>query len=418
MSSLGCIADDFTGGTDLSGNLVKRGFRTVQTLGVPSAGAELSDVDAIVVALKSRTIPASEAKALSLEALRWLQAVGCRQFYFKYCSTFDSTPAGNIGPVIDALLDELGEPLTVLCPAFPDNGRTVYQGHLFVHNQLLNESGMQNHPLTPMTDANIVRVLSAQTQSRVGLIRSDTIIQGIEAIRQQIAELRDLGIRMAVTDTTSNQDLLTLGESVSDLKLVTGSSGLALGLRPDTVNAPSTPAFSIPAGKRAIFAGSCSKTTLAQIEHAKAEYPSFQLRPFDLHYDFAGALKDALSWARGHLNQDETVLIYSSGNPVEVSVAQTQLGFQHASELVEQALSTLASSLVEEGVRQLIVAGGETSGAVVNALKIRALRIGKEIAPGVPWTLGLGGPHPVALALKSGNFGAANFLTHAWNTLS
>jgi 3-dehydrotetronate 4-kinase len=209
-----------------------------------------------------------------------------------------------------------------------------------------------------------------------------------------------------------------LGESVSDLKLVTGGSGLALGLRPNTVNAPSIPAFSIPAGKRAILAGSCSKTTLAQIEHAKTEYPFFQLQPFDLHYDFAGALNQVLSWAREHLNQDKTVLIYSSGNPAEVSVAQTQLGLQHASELVEQALSVLASYLAEEGVRQFIIAGGETSGAVVNALKIRALRIGKEIAPGVPWTVGVGGPHPVALALKSGNFGATDFLTHAWNALS
>lgn len=418
MPSLGCIADDFTGGTDLSTNLAKSGFRTVQTLGLSCEGAELNGIDAIVVALKSRTIPASKAKALSIEALRWLQALGCRQFYFKYCSTFDSTPAGNIGPVIDALLEELGKPLTVVCPAFPDNGRTVYRGHLFVHDLLLSECGMQNHPLTPMTDANIVRILSAQTQSRVDLIRYDTIIHGIEAIRQRIAELRDLGLRMAVTDTTSNRDLLALGESVSDLKLVTGGSGLALGLRPDTINAPSTPAFPIPAGKRAILAGSCSKTTLAQIEHAKAEYAFFQLRPFDLHSDFAGALNHALSWARKHLNQDKTVLIYSSGNPVEVSVSQTHLGLQHASELVERALSALASYLAEEGGRQFIVAGGETSGAVVNALKIRALRIGKEIAPGIHWTLGLGGPHPVALALKSGNFGATNFLTHAWNSLS
>ncbi len=418
MPSLGCIADDFTGGTDLSSNLVKGGFRTLQTLGVPSEGVELSDVDAIVVALKSRTVPVGEAKALPLEALRWLQTIGCCRFYFKYCSTFDSTPAGNIGPVIDALLEELGEPLTVVCPAFPDNGRTVYRGHLFVHDQLLSESGMQNHPLTPMTDANIIRVLSAQTQSRVDLIRYDTIIQGFEAIRQRIAKLRDLGVRLVVTDTISNRDLLTLGESISDLKLVTGGSGLALGLHPDSVNTPSTLEFSIPAGKRAILAGSCSKATLAQIEHAKREYPSFLLRPFDLHYDFAGALNHALSWAREHLNQGKTVLIYSSGNPVEVSLAQTQLGLQHASELVEQALSELASYLAEEGVRQFIVAGGETSGAVVNALKIRALRIGKEIAPGIPWTLGLGGPHPVALALKSGNFGATNFLTDAWNSLS
>jgi 3-dehydrotetronate 4-kinase len=246
---------------------------------------------------------------------------------------------------------------------------------------------MQNHPLTSMTDANIIRVHPAQTQSRVGLIKYDTIVQGIEAIRQQIAEFRDLGVRIAVTDTTSNQDLLSLGESISDLKLVTGSSGLAPGLRPDSVNTPSTLEFSIPVRKRAILAGSYSKATLAQIEHAKAEYPSFQLRPFDLHYHFAGALNHALSWAREHLNQGKTVLIYSSSNPVEVSVAQTQLGLQHASELVEQALSELASYLAEEGVRQFIVAGGETSGALALSLtrsRFELYALAKKLHLGFP----------------------------------
>jgi 3-dehydrotetronate 4-kinase len=414
MPSLGCIADDFTGGTDLSSNLVKRGFRTIQTLGVTSEDKELDDVDAIVVALKSRTIPASEATGLSIGALRWLQSKGCRQFYFKYCSTFDSTPAGNIGPVTDALLEELREPFTLVCPAFPDNGRTVYRGHLFVHDQLLNESGMQNHPLTPMTDPSVLRLLAAQTSSRIDLIRFDTIAQGAQAIRQRIAELRESGVRMAITDATSNQDLLTLGEAASDLRLVTGGSGLALGLRSPATDAKTASEVAAPVGQRAILAGSCSRATLGQIEHAKAFYPALQIKPIDLQQDYAGTLKSVLSRAGEEFGKGNTLLIYTSDNPAEVAAVQSKLGLQRSSQLVEQALSDLARELVTRGVRQLIVAGGETSGAVVNALKIRALRIGKEISPGVPWTLGLGGPQPVALALKSGNFGATNFFTEAW----
>ena len=415
---LGCIADDFTGGTDLSSNLVKRGFRTIQTLGIPSAGEQLRDVDAVVVALRSRTIPASEAKALSVEALQWLQSIGCRRFYFKYCSTFDSTPQGNIGSVTDALLDALGEPFTVVCPAFPDNGRTVYRGHLFVHDQLLNESGMQNHPLTPMTDPNVLRLLAAQTPSRIGLIRFDTITQGTEAVRRTIAELRDSSIRMAVTDTTSNRDLEILGEAVLDLRLVTGGSGLALGLRSPVTDAKSASGFEMPAGQRAILAGSCSRATLSQIEQSKPFYPAFQIKPLELERDYAAALGRVLSWSADSLEKGNTLLIYSSEPPAGLMVTQSRLGLQRSSELVERALSDVALELVARGVRQLIIAGGETSGAIVNALKIRALRIGREISPGVPWTLGMGGSWPVALALKSGNFGATDFFTEAWKVLS
>jgi 3-dehydrotetronate 4-kinase len=418
MPFLGCIADDFTGGTDLSSNLVKRGFRTVQTLGVPSGDEKLDEVDAIVVALRSRTIPAGEATGLSIEAVRWLQSKGCEHFYFKYCSTFDSTPAGNIGPVIDALLDELREPFTVVCPAFPDNGRTVYRGYLFVHDQLLDESGMRNHPLTPMTDPNVLRLLAAQTRSRIGLIRFDTIAQGAQVVRKRIAELRDSGVRMAVTDATSNQDLLTLGDAVSDLRLVTGGSGLALGLRTPATDSKSASDVAVPVGQRAILAGSCSRATLGQIEHAKNFYPAFQIKPIDLEQDYAGTLKSVFSWVGDEFEKGNTLLIYTSENPAEVAAAQSKLGPERSSQLVEQALSEVARELISRGVRQLIVAGGETSGAVVNALKIRALRIGKEISPGVPWTLGLGGPYPVALALKSGNFGATNFFTGAWGVLS
>ncbi|MBV9273207.1 MAG: four-carbon acid sugar kinase family protein [Verrucomicrobia bacterium] len=418
MAFLGCIADDFTGGTDLSSNLVKRGFRTIQTLGVPCEDEKLGEVDAIVVALKSRTIPAGEATALSIEALRWLQSKGCEHFYFKFCSTFDSTPAGNIGPVVDALLDELREPFTVICPAFPDNGRTLYRGYLFVHDQLLNESGMQNHPLTPMTDPNVLRLLGCQTRSRIGLIRFDTIAQGAQAVRNRIAELRGSGVRMAVSDATSNQDLLTLGDAVSDLRLVTGGSGLALGLRVPVTDVKSASDVAVPLGQRAILAGSCSRATRGQIEHAKNFYPARQIKPIDLGQDYAGTLNSAFSWIEDQYKKGNTLLIYTSESPAEIATAQSKLGLDRSSQLVEQAFSDLARELVARGVRQLIVAGGETSGAIVNALKIRALRIGKEISPGVPWTLGLGGPYPVALALKSGNFGATNFFIEAWRVLS
>ncbi|HEY0792838.1 MAG TPA: 3-oxo-tetronate kinase [Chthoniobacterales bacterium] len=417
MPSLGCIADDFTGGTDLSNNLVKRGFRTVQTLGLPQAGTEWGDVDALVIALKSRNLPALEAQALSREALHRLEGLGCRQFYFKYCSTFDSTAAGNIGPVIETLLEGLGETFTIACPAFPDNGRTVYRGHLFVHDQLLHESGMQHHPLTPMTDPNLVRVLSAQTTLQVGLIRYDAVARGAGEVRQEITRLRQAGVQTAIGDAVSNGDLMTWGQAILDLKLITGGSGLALGLRPPTSSARPLAVFNPPVGKRAVLAGSCSQATLAQIDCAKMAFPSLPLSPFALAADFEGTVAQARRWAEKHLMHDQTVLIYSSAEAAEVASAQAQFGVQHAGELVEKALASLAVHLVGNGVRRLIVAGGETSGAVVRALNVAALRIGPEIAPGVPWTVAIGNLEPVALALKSGNFGATDFFTRAWDVL-
>ncbi|MBV9672856.1 MAG: four-carbon acid sugar kinase family protein, partial [Verrucomicrobia bacterium] len=230
MAILGCIADDFTGGTDLANNLVKSGFRTIQTIGVPTSSSTLTDADAIVVALKTRTCPVNEAIAASRNALAWLQSFDCKQYYLKYCSTFDSTPAGNIGPVIEILLKQLGEDFSISCPAFPDNGRTLYRGHLFVHDQLLNESGMQHHPLTPMTDPNILRLLRAQTTLKIGLIRLDTIRAGSEAIASAFAVAKREGVRIALTDATTNEDLAALAAAACDLKLITGGSGLALKL--------------------------------------------------------------------------------------------------------------------------------------------------------------------------------------------
>ena len=419
MPLLGCIADDFTGGTDLANNLVKTGFRSVQTLGIPGSAKTTIDSDAVVVALKTRTCPPEQAVQESLEALEWLRTLGCKQFYFKYCSTFDSTPRGNIGPVIDALLAALGSDFTIVCPAFPDNGRTVYRGHLFVNDVLLSESGMQNHPLTPMTDPNLVRFLSTQTSTKVGLIRFDRINQGPKAIIQEIEKLRSDGIRIAVTDCLGNTDLITLGSSVKDLTLVTGGSGLALGLATNFGLSGAAP-ISVPAfpGGRVILAGSCSKMTLRQIEHAKAACRHRQISVRDLAEDSDMVIRDVLAWATETRTEPKPLLIYTSETVEGLTKNQNELGGERTGLLCEHALAEIASSLIDNGVAQLIVAGGETSGAVVKRLGLDLLKIGPEIDPGVPWTLATGPGKQLALALKSGNFGSEDFFTKAWEQLS
>ncbi len=419
MPLLGCIADDFTGGTDLANNLVKTGFRSVQTLGIPGSAKTAIDSDAVVVALKTRTCPPEQAVQESLQALEWLRTLGCKQFYFKYCSTFDSTPRGNIGPVIDALLAVLGSDFTIVCPAFPDNGRTVYRGHLFVNDVLLSESGMQNHPLTPMTDPNLVRFLSTQTSTKVGLIRFDRINQGPKAIIQEIEKLRSDGIHIAVTDCLENADLITLGSSVKDLTLLTGGSGLALGLAANFGLSGAAP-ISVPAfpGGRAILAGSCSKMTLRQIEHAKAACRHRQVSVQNLAEDSDTEIRDVLAWATETRSEPKPLLIYTSETVEGLTKNQNELDGERTGLLCENALAEIASSLIDNGVAQLIVAGGETSGAVVKRLGLDLLKIGPEIDPGVPWTLATGLEKQLALALKSGNFGSEDFFTKAWEQLS
>ncbi|HEY6004225.1 MAG TPA: 3-oxo-tetronate kinase [Anaeromyxobacter sp.] len=417
---LGCIADDFTGATDLAGMLVRAGMRTVQTVGVPAAAPE--GVDAIVVALKSRTVPAKEAVESSLAALRWLRRAGASRFYFKYCSTFDSTDEGNIGPVADALLAELGAAFTIACPAFPENGRTVFNGHLFVGEVLLSESGMRNHPLTPMTDANLVRVLRRQTRRRVGLVGHAAVAESAARIRERYDELRRAGAGIAVVDATSNADLLRIGAASADLPLVTAGSGLALGLVPAYAEAGlfrlAGRADALPpsSGFAAILAGSCSVATNGQVAAAlEAGMPAFRLDPVRLAED-ASAAASAVAWAAPLLPRGP-VLVYSTAEPDRVREAQERLGRDRAGALVEEALATIARGLVERGVGKLIVAGGETSGAVVSALGVGALRIGPEVVPGVPWTSALGG-RPLSLALKSGNFGGPTFFLDAWSKLA
>jgi 3-dehydrotetronate 4-kinase len=418
MPLLGCIADDFTGGTDLANNLVKSGFRTVQTIGIPKSVAQLKDIDAVVVALKTRTCPVEQAVRESKDALHWLQSIGCQQFYFKYCSTFDSTPRGNIGPVTEFLLRELGASFTIACPAFPDNGRTVYRGHLFVHDQLLNESGMQHHPLTPMTDPNIVRVLAAQTTLPVDLIRLDLVRQGEKAVSQAFETRQEKPPLVAVTDATSNEDLVVLAGAAKNLKLVTGGSGLALGLGRNFGLQTGRAAKSIsPSGRRAILAGSCSRMTLKQIEVAKKLYPHFRVSPEELAARFEVTLEQVLNWAKQHRSDPDPLLVYTSGSPDEIASNQKILGADRAGDLCERFLATVAGNFVDDEILQLIVAVGETSGAVVTKLGLDLLRIGPEIDPGVPWTLASGGSREIALALKSGNFGSEEFFVNAWRLL-
>ncbi|MEW2134277.1 3-oxo-tetronate kinase [Streptomyces sp. NPDC005435] len=418
---LGAIADDFTGATDLANNLVRAGMRVVQLMEVPEDGAEAvaPDADAVVIALKSRTVPAAEAVAASLRALAWLRNAGAEQIYFKYCSTFDSTPAGNIGPVAEALMDALGTGFTVATPAFPDNGRTVFKGHLFVDDVLLSESGMRNHPLTPMTDSNLVSVLGAQTTRPVGLIDHTVLAAGADAVRTRIAELRSAGVAFAVVDAVSNDDLLRLGEAVRELPLVTAGSGLAIGLPANWGIQPSTAAAELPpaGGYRAIVSGSVSTATNGQVRaFLDSGRPAFSVDPLRIAAgeDVAGA---ALAFADAHL-ADGPVLVHSTEAPDAVRGVQSRLGAAEAGELVERTLAEVARGLVARGVGRLVVAGGETSGAVVQALGITGLRIGPQIDPGVPWCAAVlpdGGT--LHLTLKSGNFGSPDFFTAAFALL-
>jgi 3-dehydrotetronate 4-kinase len=414
---LGCIADDFTGATDLASMLVRHGMATVQLIGVPEREVDAGDAQAVVVALKSRTIPAAEAIDQSLAALAWLQAQGARQILFKYCSTFDSTDQGNIGPVSEALLDTLGADFTIACPALPENGRSVYMGHLFVGERLLSDTHMRHHPLTPMTDSNLVAVLGRQSRAPVGLVPYPVVERGPEAIRARFAELKRAGVRQAIADATSERHLVDLGTAAADLALITGGSGIAMGL-PDNFRragllAGTGKADRLPAvgGHAAVLAGSCSAATLEQIERFAASGPVLALDPLALVRDGA-EVERAIAWAEQRLGE-APVLIRSSAPPEEVARVQAAVGRDRAGAAIEAAMARIARALVERGVRRLVVAGGETSGAVVAALGVRGLRIGPPIDPGVPWTVSLGEPH-LALALKSGNFGAPDFFPKAF----
>ena len=413
---LGCIADDFTGATDLANMLVRGGMRTIQTIGVPTSKPE--NVDAVVVALKTRTIRPEDAVAQSLDALAWLKANGAQQIYFKYCSTFDSTAKGNIGPVMDALMRELKTDFTIACPAFPENGRTIFRGYLYVGDVLLSESGMKDHPLTPMIDANLVRVLKAQTAHKVGLVRYDTVAQGPEAVRERIAALRQEGVCAAVVDAVSDADLATIGAACAEMPLVTAGSGVGLGIALNHRAAGNlkhaSEAAQLPrlAGRSAVVSGSCSLATNGQVKHwVDAGRAAIRIDALELASD-AGLIARIVEQALEQVAK-APVLVYATAPPEEVKRVQAALGVERAGQITEAALAEVARALVERGgVSKLVAAGGESSGAVVQALGVESLRIGPQIDPGVPWTM-TGGPKPIALALKSGNFGTPDFFSKA-----
>ena len=416
MAILGVIADDFTGATDIAGMLVKGGMRTIQTIGVPAKGTIPDDVDAVVVALKTRSIPAADAVAQSLAALRALQDAGCVRFFFKYCSTFDSTDGGNIGPVGDALLDALKARQAIYCPAFPVNGRTIFFGHLFVGDVLLSDSHMKHHPLTPMTDASLVRVLARQTPHKVGLVTLKQVQSGSAVLRESLDRLAADGVRHVVVDAVADTDLGIIGEAIGDDTLVTGGSGVALGLpaayrrRGLMTHRSGADALPKTEGASAVLAGSCSAATLGQIKAFKGAHLALDTEAICRGEDVAGK---ALSWAKERLGK-APILLSASDTPEAVKALQARYGIEQSSQAIEKTMAALARGLVEAGVGRLVVAGGETSGAVVGALDVTALRIGPEIDPGVPWTASVGA-RPLLLALKSGNFGAPDFFTKAFD---
>lgn len=412
---LGCIGDDFTGSSDLANTLAKGGMRTVQYSGVPSVNAA-PDVEAGVVALKSRTIPASEAVRQSLAALDWLKRQGCRQFFFKYCSTFDSTDEGNIGPVAETLADALGAEAVVFCPAFPTTGRSIYQGHLFVGDRLLNESGMENHPLTPMRDADLRRVLAKQAKGAIGHVAFQTVAKGATAISDALNVEAAAGRRLIVVDAIQDADLISIGEAASDLTLITGGSGVALGLPANFAAkgllSRGKGGWQGVRGPVAALAGSVSTATRGQVaRHKTAGHPTFELT-VDAVLSGAVTPEELADWV---LTQSGVPLIYSSAEPHVVAAAQTKHGKDIVAHALEDLFGKTARVLVQRGLTRLVSAGGETSGAVVTALGVTSMEIGPEIDPGVP-ALKVEGQN-LTLALKSGNFGAADFFEKAASRL-
>jgi uncharacterized protein YgbK (DUF1537 family) len=420
---LGCVADDLTGATDLALMLTREGLRTVQVNEVPPEDLDLSGIDAVVVALKSRMLPAAEAVAVSLRAAEQLKALGARRLMFKYCSTFDSTDAGNIGPVGEALLAFAGGAQTIFCPAFPRAGRSIYQGYLFVNGVPLNESPMKDHPLTPMHDANLCRVLQRQTSLPVGLVAFADVEAGTEAIAAALARETAAGRRALVVDAVTDDHLRAIGCAVADLPLITGGSGIVMGLPAAYLErglvenlTPPPQTIAAPPGRSIVLAGSCSAATRGQVAHAVAAgMPAFQVDAMALADGRLGA-PAVLGWL-DMVPPFGPALVYSSADPDAVRAVQDRLGGDAAGHMVEDLLATVAAALPARGFTRFVVAGGETSGAVVGALGIRALRIGPEIDPGVPWTLSLDAPR-VALALKSGNFGSPDFFLKAWDRLT
>ena len=414
---IGIIADDFTGATDIASFLVENGLSVIQFNGIPNDSVEI-DTDAVVISLKSRSVPKDIAIADSLSALRWLQNHNCQQVYFKYCSTFDSTADGNIGPVTDALLEALDETMTIISPALPINGRTVYKGYLFVLDQILSDSPMKNHPLNPMTDSNLLRLMERQSRGNAGLITSDELDQGSEFVKERLDQLRQEGINYVVIDALTEEHLLTQGEAVKSMKLVTGGSGLAIGLAKahvtnqliqEDVKSKGYPV----AGKAIILSGSCSAMTNKQVAFYRDIAPSFEIgvREIIEEENRQEYVQTITRWLQENENISLAPLIYATSNPEELRKIQQEFGAETASHAVEDIFHLITKSLKDSSFKRFIVAGGETSGIVAQTLGVESFYIGPTIAPGVPWVRGV--QEPISLALKSGNFGDESFFMKA-----
>nr|WP_321458541.1 3-oxo-tetronate kinase [uncultured Cohaesibacter sp.] len=410
---LGVIADDFTGATDIAGFLVANGLATTQLIGVPDSGINV-EAEAVVISLKSRSCPAQEAIAESLQALEWLRAKGCKRIFQKYCSTFDSSKEGNIGPVADALLDALEDNLTVVCPALPINGRTIYNGYLFVNGVLLEESGMRNHPITPMTDSSLIRLMEAQSAGKCGVVPAEVINLGAQAVKDALEEARRQGNRYMVLDAITDEHLDIVGEAVKDMALVTGGSGLGAGIaralkQPDKADAEeAAKAGAAQPGRGVVLAGSCSTMTNQQVALYKAEAPSHIVEPERCMEDAEAYGKELAAWVLEQPSDPDSLspMLHATADPDTLHAIQQKYGAE-ASKAIERTFATVSGILAEKGVTRFVVAGGETSGAAVKALELSGFAIGPQIAPGVPWVRAIDKPY--SLALKSGNFGAPSF---------
>ena len=415
---MGCIADDFTGATDLAGLLARSGVRVNLRIGVPDeAPSDTAPFE--VIALKSRTAPVAEAVGECRAALAWLKQAGAVRFFWKYCSTFDSTAEGNIGPVAEALMADLNTDQTIYCPAFPENGRSIFMGNLFVGEQPLSESPMKDHPLTPMRDSNLMRLLAPQVTKSIGLVNRLCVEKGVDAVKDRLALLRSEDVAHVVVDAVANDDLTTIAAACRDMPLMTGGSAVAmplpqLYLEDGTLSSDAGRASvpDLPEGA-IVLSGSCSAMTQAQVAAFSKNAPSFRLDPEMLAEEGAQSAKE---WLAGQ-GSGTTSLIYATAEPEAVRRVQEKLGVAEAGRLVEDALASLAVEARKRGIRRFVVAGGETSGAVTKALDVDRMTIGEEIAPGVPWTFCRSDGHEIALTLKSGNFGQETFFSDALEKL-
>jgi len=416
---LGCIADDFTGATDLASMLARSGVNVSLRIGVPLSTPE-NTAEIEVIALKTRSISASKAIEESLSALKWLNEAGAKKYFFKYCSTFDSTREGNIGPVSEALMNELKVDQTIYCPAFPENGRSIYMGNLFVGQKLLSESSMKDHPLTPMNDSNLMRLLSAQVSRRVGLADRIVVNSGVNSLKEKLISLKENDVPHVIVDAVADTDLDTIASACQDMDYITGGSALAMPLAEFykasgkiSANDNSFMNKKLNTGS-IILSGSCSEMTIIQVKNfIQRGAAAFQLDPIDLAEN---GVKKVLDWLS---SQDFTknIIIYATSDPDTVKKVQAELGVDMAGKIVEQGLSECAIAARELGIKNFIIAGGETSGAITKALNVRQLDIGIEIAPGVPWTFSGKRNNQIALSLKSGNFGSEEFFTEALSKL-